>query len=109
MRKSLFFFFFYEAGGRSGDGTDALLVVGGASVGGWWSFCWRLVELLLEKKQSLRLGGFEGLVCSEKTVIFAERFVERFFLSVNSCMIGSYLRFEKSDERKVEYIINNKR
>ena len=25
----------------------------------------------------------------------AERFVERFFLSVNSCMIGSYLRFEK--------------
>ncbi|CAG9930950.1 hypothetical protein BOVA208_5204 [Bacteroides ovatus] len=53
------------------------------------------MELLLEKKQSLRLGGFEGLVCSEKTVIFAERFVERFFLSVNSCMIGSYLRFEK--------------
>ena len=63
--------------------------------------CWWLAELLLvvggvlEKKQSLRLGGFEGLVCSEKTVIFAERFVERFFLSVNSCMIGSYLRFEK--------------
>lgn len=46
MRKWLFFFFFHEAGGRSGDGTDALLVVGGASVGGasvcdWWSFCWR--------------------------------------------------------------------
>ena len=28
----------------------------------------------MEKKQSLRLGGFEGLVCSEKTVIFAERY-----------------------------------
>ena len=94
MRKWLFFFFFHEAGEGVG-GTDALFVVGGASVGGWRSFCWWLVELLLEKKQSLRLGGFEGLVCSEKTVIFAERFVERFFLSVNSCMIGSYLRFEK--------------
>jgi len=28
------FFFFHEAGGRSGDGANALLVVGGASVGG---------------------------------------------------------------------------
>jgi len=66
--------------------AELLFVVGGASVYDWWSFCWR---------KNLRLGGFEGLVCSEKTVIFAERFVERFFLSVNSCMIGSYLRFEK--------------
>lgn len=74
------FFFFHEAG--EGVGMERML-------------CWWLAELLLEKKQSLRLGGFEGLVCSEKTVIFAERFVERFFLSVNSCMIGSYLRFEK--------------
>ena len=102
MRKSLFFFFFHEAGEGVGMErmlcwwlAELLLVVGGAFVGGWWSCCWGLVELLLEKKQSLRLGGFEGLVCSEKTVIFAERFVERFFLSVNSCMIGSYLRFEK--------------
>ncbi|MCS3026427.1 hypothetical protein NXW75_27475 [Bacteroides xylanisolvens] len=89
------FFFFHEAGEGVGMErmlcwwlAELLLVVGGASV------C-DSVELLLEKKQSLRLGGFEGLVCSEKTVIFAERFVERFFLSVNSCMIGSYLRFEK--------------
>lgn len=102
MRKWLFFFFFHEAGGRSGDGTDALLVVGGASVGGWRSFCWWLVELLfvtggasVGEKTKPSFGGFEGPVCSEKTVIFAERFVERFFLSVNSCMIGSYLRFEK--------------
>ena len=105
MRKWLFFSSFMKPGKEWGwNETNfcgcsfpkkCLLVVGGASVGGWRSFCWWLVELLLEKKQSLRLGGFEGLVCSEKTVIFAERFVERFFLSVNSCMIGSYLRFEK--------------
>ena len=89
------FFFFHEAGEGVGMErmlcwwlAELLLVVGGASVCDWWSFCWK-------KKQSLRFGGFEGLVCSEKTVIFAERFVERFFLSVNSCMIGSYLRFEK--------------
>ena len=87
MRKSLFFSSFMKPGKEWGWN--------GCAVGGWRSFCWWLVELLLEKKQSLRLGGFEGLVCSEKTVIFAERFVERFFLSVNSCMIGSYLRFEK--------------
>ena len=56
MRKWLFFFFFHEAG--EGVGMERML-------------CWWLAELLLEKKQSLRLGGFEGLVCSEKTVIFA--------------------------------------
>ena len=70
MRKSLFFSSFMKPGKEWGWN--------GCSVGGWRSFCWWLVEL-----------------CSEKTVIFAERFVERFFLSVNSCMIGSYLRFEK--------------
>jgi len=66
------FFFFHEAG--EGVGMERML-------------CWWLAELLLV------VGG--ASVCSEKTVIFAERFVERFFLSVNSCMIGSYLRFEK--------------
>lgn len=40
MRKWLFFFFFHEAGEGVG-GTDALFVVGGASVYDWWSFCWR--------------------------------------------------------------------
>lgn len=95
MRKSLFFFFFHEAGEGVGMErmlcwwlAELLLVVGGAFVGGWWSFCWR-------KNKAFVWGGFEGLVCSEKTVIFAERFVERFFLSVNSYMIGSYLCFEK--------------
>lgn len=94
MRKWLFFSSFMKPGKEWGWNE--------CSVGGWRSFCWWLVELLfvtggasVGEKQSLRLGGFEGLVCSEKTVIFAERFVERFFLSVNSCMIGSYLRFEK--------------
>ncbi|CAG9869224.1 hypothetical protein BOVAC1_3579 [Bacteroides ovatus] len=38
MRKWLFFFFFHEAGEGVG-GTDALFVVGGASVCGWRSFC----------------------------------------------------------------------
>ena len=45
MRKWLFFFFFHEAGEGVG-GTDALFVVGGASVCGWRSFCLWLAELL---------------------------------------------------------------
>ena len=40
MRKWLFFFFFHEAGEGVG-GTDALFVVGGASVWGWRSCCLR--------------------------------------------------------------------
>jgi hypothetical protein len=54
------------------------------------------------------LGGFGGSVWNEKNGHFAERFVERFFLSVNSCMIVIFFS-EKSGERKVEYIINNKK
>ncbi|CAG9894005.1 hypothetical protein BOVA604_1982 [Bacteroides ovatus] len=48
MRKSLFFFFFHEAGEGVGMErmlcwwlAELLLVVGGASVCDWWSFCWR--------------------------------------------------------------------
>ncbi|KAA4005175.1 hypothetical protein F3D69_00165 [Bacteroides ovatus] len=63
-----------------GDETDALFVSGRASGG---------------DKQSLRWGDPEALFGVKKTVIFVERFVERFFLSVNSCMVDSYLRFEK--------------
>ena len=95
MRKWLFFFFFHEAGEGVGMErmlcwwlAELLLVVGGASVCDWWSFCWR-------KNKAFVWGDSKVLFVVKKTVIFAERFVERFFLSVNSCMIGSYLRFEK--------------
>ncbi|CAG9880177.1 hypothetical protein CUY_0120 [Bacteroides ovatus SD CMC 3f] len=41
------------------------------------------------------MGGFGGSVWNEKNGHFAERFVERFFLSVNSCINDSYLLFRK--------------
>lgn len=58
----------------------------GCSVGGWRSFCWWLVELLfvtggasVGEKQSLRLGGFEGLVCSEKRSFLPNALWNAFF------------------------------
>ena len=107
MRKWLFFSSFMKPGKEWGGrmlclwSAELLFVVGGASVYDWWSFCWR--------KTKPSFGGDLKVLFVVKNGHFAERFVERFFLSVNSCMIGSYLRFEKSGERKVEYIINNKR
>ena len=78
MRKWLFFSSFMKPGKEWGDGCF---------VCGRRSFCLWLAELLFmtggasvgEKNKAFVWGGFEGLVCSEKTVIFAERFVERFF------------------------------
>ncbi|KAA4241969.1 hypothetical protein F3D15_18915 [Bacteroides ovatus] len=74
------FVFFHGAKKRSGDETDALFVFDRASAG---------------DKQSLRWEDSEALFGNEKNGHFAERFVERFFFSVNSCLNDCYLLFRK--------------
>lgn len=59
------------------------------------TLCLCPAELLVEINKAFVGGDPEALFGVKKTVIFVERFVERFFLSVNSCMVDSYLRFEK--------------
>ena len=48
-------------------------------------------------------------VLVEKYGRFYEHFVEHFFPTANSCIFESYLSVGKNAERKVEYIINDKR
>ena len=70
MRKWLFFFFFHEAGEGVGMErmlcwwlAELLLVVGGASVCDWWSFCWRKNKrcgIMLQMLMEIFLPGIAG-------------------------------------------------
>lgn len=95
MRKWLFFSSFMKPGKEWGWNE--------CSVGGWRSFCWWLVELLFvtggasvgEKTKPSFGGDSKVLFVVKKRSFLPNALWNAFFLSVNSCMIGSYLRFEK--------------